>query len=285
MINHFDIIKELDFVRLAGSDGEKQAKKIISSYCKELGFEPKIEAFDLVSFDPGKASIKTETQNFNAIPFGLNDSMEIEGELIFLDNKDVIEYNKNAYKDKIILSMGCGKGFGTKLKKSGIKAYIAIGGPEKEAVSLSHRQKLHTDGYIPMVTISYDDGVELAKKSGTTISLSIIQEVLIKSAQNIIVDVHAKNKKDDNLTLAVGHYDTVSRSHGATDNAGGTVALIKLLEYFSKNPPVRDLRVIFFSGEELGLLGSQNYIKNHLEEMKDRVGLVLNLDVTGDPIG
>jgi Zn-dependent M28 family amino/carboxypeptidase len=285
MINHFKIIKELDFVRLAGSEGEKRAREIISSYCKELGFEPKNESFDLVSFEPGTATIKTDTKTFKAIPFGLNENAELEGELVFLENKDVIVYNKNAFKDKIVLSMGYTRKLGPDLKKSGIKAYIVISRPEREATSLSHRQKLHKEGYVPMVTVSYDDGMKLAKKSGTPISLSISQKVQKKKAHNIIVDIPAKDKKDENLTLAVGHYDTVSRSPGASDNAGGTISLIKALEYFSKHPPARDLRIIFFSGEELGLLGSQNYVKTHLDEIRDRVGLVLNLDVSGDPIG
>jgi len=285
MINHFKIIKELDFVRLAASEGEKRAREIISSYCKDLGFEPKTESFDITAFEPGTASIKIDTKTFEAVPFGLNESAELEGELVFLENKDVIAYNKNAYKDKIILSMGYTRKLGPDLKKSGIKAYIVIGGPERKALSLSHRQKLHKEGYVPMVTVSYEDGLKLAKKSGAHISLSITQKVHKKKAHNIIVDIPGKNIKDDNLTLAVGHYDTVSRSPGASDNAGGTISLIKTIEYFSKHQPARDLRIIFFSGEELGLLGSQNYVKIHLDEIKDRVGLVLNLDVSGDPVG
>ncbi|MBN2017014.1 MAG: M20/M25/M40 family metallo-hydrolase [Candidatus Cloacimonetes bacterium] len=285
MINHFKIIKELDFVRIAGTEGEKRAREIISGYCRELGLEPKTESFDIITFEPGTAQISADNLKINAVPFGLNDSIELEGEFVFLENKDVIAYNKNAYKDKIVASMGYTRKLGPDLKKSGIKAYIVIGRPEREALSLSHRQSLHPDGYVPMVTVSYNDGLKLAQKTGSSIKISISQKVHKKKAHNIIVNVPAVKKKDDNLTLAVGHYDTVSRSPGASDNAGGTISLIKALEHFSKHPPKRDLRVIFFSGEELGLRGSQHYVKSHLDEIKEKVGLILNLDVSGDPIG
>jgi len=132
MINHFNIIKELDFVRLAGSEGEKRAREIISSYCEELGFETKTESFELISFEPGTATIKTDSKTFEAVPFGLNESTDLEGELVFLENKDVIAYNKNAYKDKIILSMGYTRKLGPDLKKTGIKAYIVISRPERK---------------------------------------------------------------------------------------------------------------------------------------------------------
>jgi len=83
----------------------------------------------------------------------------------------------------------------------------------------------------------------------------------------------------------VGHYDTVARSHGACDNAAGSVCMIKAIEQFKKKPPLRDLRVIWFSGEELGLLGSYAYVKQHEEELKKRCKLVVNVDLAGDPIG
>lgn len=63
------------------------------------------------------------------------------------------------------------------------------------------------------------------------------------------------------------------------------MALLKVAEYFAKHTPERDLKIIFFSGEELGLLGSQHYVKTHLEEIKERAGLVVNIDVSGDPLG
>jgi len=150
-------------------------------------------------------------------------------------------------------------------------------------MSSSHRQKTYLDGYINSATIKYDDALRLIKHSGETVGLKIVQKVEERKAYNLIVDIEGSNP-DDNMTYLVAHYDSVARSPGATDNGGGTVSLLKIAEHFSKHKPKRDLRIIFFSGEELGLLGSQHYVNSHEDEMKNKSSLVLNIDVSGDPI-
>jgi Zn-dependent M28 family amino/carboxypeptidase len=90
---------------------------------------------------------------------------------------------------------------------------------------------------------------------------------------------------DENLIYLVAHYDSVARSHGATDNAAGTACVLELIDKFSRQQPKRRLRAVLFSGEELGLLGSFAHVAMHEEEIRSRGRFVLNLDVAGDPIG
>jgi len=66
-----------------------------------------------------------------------------------------------------------------------------------------------------------------------------------RKANNIVVDIKGKGI-DDNLTLVVAHYDSVARCAGSSDNGGGTVTLLKVAEYFSRNQPDRDLRIVSF---------------------------------------
>ena len=44
MINPYKVVKEIGFERLAGSEGEKKAIKILSGYIKELGLKHKLES-------------------------------------------------------------------------------------------------------------------------------------------------------------------------------------------------------------------------------------------------
>jgi aminopeptidase YwaD len=70
--------------------------------------------------------------------------------------------------------------------------------------------------------------------------------------------------------------------HGADDNASGTAGVMELAEKFASVR--RDLKrsVIFitFSGEELGLIGS-NYFVNHLPIPADKIDAMINLDMVG----
>ena len=77
------------------------------------------------------------------------------------------------------------------------------------------------------------------------------------------------------------HYDAVrladgSLSQGAVDNAASSVMLIRLAEALrTEKLPVR-LRVVWFDMEELGLIGSAQYVKQH---SADRIGAMLNFDI------
>ncbi len=84
------------------------------------------------------------------------------------------------------------------------------------------------------------------------------------------------------------HYDAVrladgSLSPGAVDNAASSVMLIRLADVLrTEKLPVR-IRVVWFDMEELGLVGSAQYVKQH---SADRIGAMLNFDINayGDTI-
>ncbi|HLV79683.1 MAG TPA: M28 family peptidase [Chthonomonadaceae bacterium] len=72
--------------------------------------------------------------------------------------------------------------------------------------------------------------------------------------------------------------------HGADDNASGTAGVMQLARYFGTMPPAsrpkRSLLLICFSGEELGLLGSDYYVKHPLKPLAQTVAM-LNMDMVG----
>jgi hypothetical protein len=69
--------------------------------------------------------------------------------------------------------------------------------------------------------------------------------------------------------------------HGADDNASGTAGLLELARYFASQPKrQRGILFLAFTGEELGLLGS-NYWVNHSELPLDKAAAMLNLDMIG----
>jgi len=97
--------------------------------------------------------------------------------------------------------------------------------------------------------------------------------------------------------VAVGaHYDHLGRGsagnslagkdeanqihHGADDNASGTATVLAIAEAFSQQPRKRHLLLAFWSGEELGLLGSNAFVTKPpfpLEQM----AAYLNFDMVG----
>jgi hypothetical protein len=284
VINPYQIIKELNFERLAGSENERRAAAIISEHLNTLGLKCRKEEFELTTFATGKGVLKVGDSSFEVFPYGLNTDCRVEAELVFLENAEILKQNKGMYKGKIVISNGYSRTIQEALKEQELAAFIAIGPPCREAPSSSHRQKTFQDGIINSATISYENGVKLSKIKGKKALLEMTQQVSRKTAANLIVDIKG-SEPDKNLTYLVAHYDSVARTAGASDNAGGTVSLLSVAEHFVNHKPKRNLRLIFFSGEELGLLGSQHYVSAHEEEVKKEGSLVLNIDVSGDPVG
>ena len=85
----------------------------------------------------------------------------------------------------------------------------------------------------------------------------------------------------------LGYAETGSRTGaekmhlGADDNGSGSAAILSIARYFAASKQNRR-PIIFqwYSGEELGLLGSADWAKNHPEILK-RTTLMINLDMVG----
>jgi hypothetical protein len=68
---------------------------------------------------------------------------------------------------------------------------------------------------------------------------------------------------------------------GADDNASGTAGLLELAAYFAGRPKQkRGILFLAFSGEELGLIGSNHYVNNPLLPLEKAVAMV-NMDMIG----
>jgi Zn-dependent M28 family amino/carboxypeptidase len=70
-----------------------------------------------------------------------------------------------------------------------------------------------------------------------------------------------------------GHLDSWHASTGATDNGAGCAAVMEAARIIlaSGLKPRRTIRVALWSGEEQGLFGSTNYVKQHFGEIKNGV--------------
>ena len=68
--------------------------------------------------------------------------------------------------------------------------------------------------------------------------------------------------------------------NGADDNASGIAGVIQVAARLAASPPARTVVFIAFSGEELGLLGSDHYVKEPIYPLGGTLAMV-NLDMVG----
>lgn len=110
-------------------------------------------------------------------------------------------------------------------------------------------------------------------------------------APNIIctipVAASKKEHQQEGIAILSAHYDSrgtfgSTRAPGADDDGSGTTMLLAVARHLGKHRIEfnREIRLVAFSGEEQGLVGSKNYAK-HLREKKTLVHFQLQADMLG----
>ncbi len=137
---------------------------------------------------------------------------------------------------------------------------------------------------IPVVGASYAVGAELASLAAPVVRIETNTESEIRKTWNVLAETAKGN--DDNIVMAGAHLDSVIAGPGINDNGSGSGALLEVAEQFAKVAPKNTVRFGWWGAEELGLLGSEHYVadlvENDPEGLAD-IGLYLNFDMVGSP--
>ena len=118
-----------------------------------------------------------------------------------------------------------------------------------------------------------------------------LQTTELKRSRNVAGLVPGSDPSKMKEVVVVGaHYDHVgifgsgddTIHNGADDNASGTAGILEIAEAVAsmRERPARSILFVCFTGEEMGLLGSQYYAKHPLFPLDDTVAM-LNLDMIG----
>ncbi len=179
--------------------------------------------------------------------------------------------------------------------KMGAKGVIFISSDYEETAKLPIADRTSSTSTIPVGYLT-KEGFNLYKSESARTPATIHFETeLIRNkvdGHNVVgyLDNHA------NTTIIIGaHYDHLgygeeggslfrgkkSVHNGADDNASGTAGLMELARIFSaKKLSKNNLLFIAFSGEEMGLLGSNFFAKNPTLHLTN-VNCMLNMDMIG----
>lgn len=129
----------------------------------------------------------------------------------------------------------------------------------------------------------------------SSISINVDLEIIETNVPNVLAMVKGTDKVLSDEYIVVGaHFDHLGWGgvnslyrgkspqihNGADDNASGTSVLLELADRISKNPLKRSVIFFAINCEEMGLLGSNYYVRNPLVPLEKTV-FMLNLDMVG----
>jgi len=141
------------------------------------------------------------------------------------------------------------------------------------------------EGLIPGISICKEDGAfiqRLLKRRGEVkIRLTTTDRSQPMTSWNVIGDLPGQQNPGQIVMLG-SHYDGHDISQGAEDPASGAVSVLEAARALAKYAPALPytVRFILWGVEEIGLLGSRDYVKVHADELSN-IRFYLNMDSAG----
>jgi aminopeptidase YwaD len=243
--------------RPATSDNERRAAGYIKQQLEAAGYEVSLEPFEVQATLGGSATLRLgDASTVDASPLSGSPNGAASGQVVSAglgrtsDFASVVSTGKVAVLDRGEIT------FAEKVRNAQVAGAVAVivvnnepglfrGDLGSEAVS------------IPAISVAQESraGLDEAAGAGGPVSIEVQTNRVSETSQNVV-----GKPSDKPCTAYLGaHYDSVPAGPGANDNASGTSLMLEL----ARDRRIDGLCVIAFGAEEVGLLGSKAYVRDH----------------------
>ncbi len=134
---------------------------------------------------------------------------------------------------------------------------------------------------IPVFSVSYPFAVDLLKTENLALSLDANTTVDRKVSFNVIAETPGGDP--DKVVILGAHLDSVKEGPGINDNGSGSAGILAVALKMKLVDVKNKMRFIWFSAEELGLIGSTKYVAALSEAQKKQIAIMINVDMIGSP--
>ena len=278
------IFEDTAYVRMGGSDEELRCAKYLQEQVAKLGLKAEIEDFEVDMADIQEAVLVVDGQEITCKGYLCAGSGEVEAPLYYLTDTDA--YSLKQCKGKIVMIDGYLRYWLYQdMFENGAVGFITYDGNANYCDEDIDQRELRTfvsqGKIIPGVNINAKKAIELINNEAKTAKIVLKQKEYKGNSRNVVLDMPGEI---DEYIVFSAHYDSTSLSQGAYDNMSGSVGLLGIAEYFSKNPHRYGMKFVWCGSEERGLLGAKAFVAAHEEELA-KVALNINLDMIGCIMG
>lgn len=265
-------------IRAAGTEGEQRAAEYIRGQLASYGYQTFTQGFTFESYvDDGSVVevLSPEAQTLAAQGLAGSPSGTVEGEVFDAGKGYTAEFPAGA-SGKIALVQRGGISFGQKVANAaaagaaGVVIYNDVPGPFGGG--------LGGTGSIPAVSISMEDGqalATLAAHGSVRVRITLRAHTETLASQNVVA------QPPDGVCQAVAgaHYDSVPAGPGANDNSSGTAVVLEMARVMAADGRFDPVCFVLFGAEEVGLLGSSQYVSTLPPEERQRLKGMLDFDM------
>jgi Iap family predicted aminopeptidase len=130
---------------------------------------------------------------------------------------------------------------------------------------------------IPVLAV----GAEAGRSLRGTVELEV--DAVSERRRTVNVIAETASARGERVVMAGGHLDSVPAGPGINDNGSGTAALLEIADALGGRAPGARIRLAFWGAEELGLIGSRQYVRGLEPGEREEIAAYLNLDMVGSP--
>ncbi|MFS0646423.1 M20/M25/M40 family metallo-hydrolase [Siminovitchia sp. 179-K 8D1 HS] len=291
----FDADRVMDYLRklsveigprVAGTEGEKKAAQYLKSQFESFGYDVSLQEFAINN--RVERTLRIMTDKNKELPLGAASGSAVTGEKgitgdLYHAGLGLPEDFSDEAKGKIALVQRGENTYWEKVQNATNAGAIGVVIYDNADSLTPLRPALNNNSTIPVTGITKADGESLLAQlsKGTVKAQLIIHTHTNQTSQNVIAVKKPANVVNPEIVYITAHYDSVPYSPGANDDGSGTAAIVEMARIMKDLPTDKELRFIAFGAEEIGLVGSNYYVKNLPKEDLDRSMINFQMEMLG----
>lgn len=289
----FALLDKIGFTRMGGTAEELKAAEILKAECESFGLDAVIEPFEITmaTVEAEFEILEPYQKKYTVRGYQCSENTPEEGltaDFVYVQDGDPVDLI-NA-KGKIVLVNGFLRvPLYRTLLKAGVAAIITMDGSlldkldETDLHQRKLRETLRAFGNVPAAMLRVADAMDIVANGASKAKLTLKNQNVTLTSHNVVAEIKGTEHPEEIISFGA-HYDSVEFSKGVFDNGAGSVINMEIARYFMANPPKRTVKFCWYGSEEIGLLGSHAFVRDHKDELDQHV-LMINVDVGGPILG
>ncbi|MDR5693846.1 MAG: M28 family peptidase [Armatimonadota bacterium] len=269
--------------RPAGSVQDRQAAEYIAGQFQSFGYPVERQAFPVLAFETRRVFFQTlspERLSFSpeVLVYSPPTPPEgVEGLLVHVGLGRPEDFRGKDVRGHIALAQRGAIFFSEKARNAA--RYGAVGVVIYNNRPGNIQGTLVGGSPIPAVTISQEEGQRLLGLINRgPVRARLLVDTLLEERTTWNVVASKLGRGQPRKVVVIGaHFDSVPAAPGANDNASGVAVVLEVSRVLAPRSYPYTLAFVAFGAEELGLLGSQHYVRTAGQD----VVAMINVDVVG----
>ena len=286
--------------RALGTEGAEQTQAYLKQTLEDLGYRVWTEPFTLTFFrNNADPIVQYEEQDFSAATFVYSAAGDVTAQYTSVDvqippgsaansstsgceTEDFAEFPSGHIA--VIQRGTCT--FDTKVSNAtaaGASGVVIFNEGQSGRTGVVEGMLEETGSTIPVVGVSFSTGEQLVLEQAEAAEIRLVVDAELSpvDTENIFAELPEVDSND--FVLVGAHMDSVVAGPGINDNGSGSAMLLSIAKWLAENPQESKsaVRFAWWSAEELGLLGSQEYVDT--SEDLASIKYYLNFDMVSSP--